>query len=268
MFVQDTWRPTNQLTIEGGVRWVYWPPFYALENNAASFNPAYYNMANQAVIDRTSGQIVSGPRYNGIVLPGDGFPSSASNLPEYNDPLVNSLFVGVPRGFAETHKNTFEPRLGMSYAVDPKTIVKASGGIFHTPRDFERLYAPRWQRAVPAAGSRSVPARRTRLGSLSAASLTLAMTAIDPVFKHPTAYMWSAGVQREIPLNFILDVTYVGRRGLYLQRERDINQMLAGTIQANPGVEHCGASTVQRLQPNPPVGELGLLEVQQPADQR
>ena len=49
--------------------------------------------------------------------------------------------------------------------------------------------------------------------------------------------MWSAGVQREIPLNFILDVTYVGRRGLYLQREREINQALAGTIQANPGVK-------------------------------
>ena len=51
VFAQDTWRPTNQLTIEGGVRWVYWPPFYALENNAASFDPAYYNTANQAVID-------------------------------------------------------------------------------------------------------------------------------------------------------------------------------------------------------------------------
>ena len=88
---------------------MYWPPFYGLENNAASFDPAYYSIANQAVVDRTTGQIVSGPRYNGIVLPGDGFPSSASNLPEYNDPVVNSLFVGVPRGFAETHKNVFEP---------------------------------------------------------------------------------------------------------------------------------------------------------------
>jgi len=235
VFAQDTWRPTNQLTVEGGVRWAYWPPFYALENNAASFNPAYYNTANQAVIDRTSGQIVSGPRYNGIVLPGDGFPSSASNLPEYNDPLVNSLFVGVPRGFAETHKNTFEPRLGLSYAVDPKTIVKASGGIFHnrvTLNDSLLLggNAPFQPQVLIGAG------QADGLGALSAANLTLAMTSIDPVFKHPTAYMWSVGAQREIPLNFILDVTYVGRRGAYLQRERDINQMQAGTIQANPGV--------------------------------
>ena len=30
--------------------------------------------------------------------------------------------------------------------------------------------------------------------------------------------------------------TYVGRRGLYLQRERNINQLPPGTLAANPGV--------------------------------
>ena len=48
--------------------------------------------------------------------------------------------------------------------------------------------------------------------------------------------MWSAGVQREIPFGFIVDVTYVGRRGLYLPRERNINQLQPGTIARNPGV--------------------------------
>jgi hypothetical protein len=48
--------------------------------------------------------------------------------------------------------------------------------------------------------------------------------------------MWSTGVQREVPFGFIVDVTYVGRRGLYQPRERNINQLRPGTIQANPGV--------------------------------
>ena len=43
-------------------------------------------------------------------------------------------------------------------------------------------------------------------------------------------------MQREIPYGFTVDVTYVGRRGLYLQRERDVDQLPLGTIQANPGV--------------------------------
>ena len=62
------------------------------------------------------------------------------------------------------------------------------------------------------------------------------MQAQDVAFKHPTSYMWSGGIQREIPFGFIIDATYVGRRGLYLQRERNINQVPLGVIAANPGV--------------------------------
>ena len=91
-------------------------------------------------------------------------------------------------------------------------------------------------------------------GAGGAASLPFGMTAIDPVFKHPTSYMWSAGVQREIPLSFIMDVTYVGRRGLYLQRERDINQLLPGTVQANPGVN------IAALRPYKGYGAIRLSE--------
>ena len=40
----------------------------------------------------------------------------------------------------------------------------------------------------------------------------------------------------EGPRKEVVDATYVGRRGLYLQRERNINQLQPGTIAANPGV--------------------------------
>jgi hypothetical protein len=236
IFVQDSWRPTGNLTIEGGVRYVLWPPWYSTTNNIANFDPSVYSTSNQAVINPANGQIVSGPRYNGIVLPGDGFPTSASNLAVYSDPAVNALFNGSPRGFAESHKNVFEPRAGMSYAMNTKTILRASAGVFHnrvTLNDSLLLGGnPPFQPQVGvSSGSVDNPG-----GSGGAAVLPFGMTAIDKVFKHPTAYTYSAGIQRELPWNFIVDAAYVGRRGLYLQRERDINQLLPGTIQANPGV--------------------------------
>ncbi len=86
------------------------------------------------------------------------------------------------------------------------------------------------------------------------------MQAIDPEFKHPTAYTWSAGVQREMPFGFVVDATYVGRRGLYMQRERNINQLLPGTVQANPGVQRRRSPSLQGLQRDPSVGERGPLE--------
>jgi len=236
IFVQDSWRPASNLTIEGGVRYVLWPPFHALDGNIATFDPAHYSVSGQAVLDPATGRIVTGPRYNGIVLPGDGFPSSASDLAVYNDPAVKALFVGAPEGLTETHKNVFEPRVGMSYGFNDKTIFKISSGVFHnrvTLNDSLLLGGnPPFQPQVGASnGSVDNPG-----GAGGSASLPFGMTAIDPVFNHPTAYMFSGGVQREMPLGFVVDAAYVGRWGRNLQRERDINQLPAGTIQANPGI--------------------------------
>jgi hypothetical protein len=236
LFVQDSWRPSGKLTIEGGVRYVLWPPWYSQTNNIANFDPSAYSTTNQAVIDPANGQIVSGPRYNGIVLPGSGFPSSASNLTVYNDPAVKALFNGAPRGFAETHKNVFEPRAGISYALNDKTILRTSAGVFHnrvTLNDSLLMGGnPPFQPQVGVSnGSVDNPG-----GAGGAAVLPFGMTAIDKVFKHPTAYTYSAGVQRELPWSFVVDAAYVGRRGVYLQRERNINQLAAGTVQANPAI--------------------------------
>jgi hypothetical protein len=236
MFVQDSWRPSSNLTIEGGVRYVIWPPFHAQDNNIATFNPAYYSVANQAVLDPATGRIVSGPRYNGIVLPGNGFPSSASDLAVYNDPAVKALFVGAPLGLTETHYNVFEPRVGLSYGMNDRTIVKVSSGVFHnrvTLNDSLLLGGnPPFQPQVSVSnGAVDNPA-----GVGGAGTLPFGMTAIDPVFKHPASYMYSAGVQREMPWGFVVDATYVGRLGRNLQREVNINQLLPGTRQANPDV--------------------------------
>jgi hypothetical protein len=242
VFVQDSWKPRNNVTIEGGVRMAFWPPWYSQTNNIANFDPRYYDTSNQAVINPATGRVVSGPRYNGIVLPGDGFKGDGNNLVVAQDPAVKALFRGVPRGFSETHYNAIEPRLGISYSLNDKTIIRTSGGVFHnrvTLNDSTLLGGnPPFQPMV-ALGSGGSVDNPSGGGAAGGTNLPFAMQGQDVVFKHPTAYNWSAGVQREIPFNFVLDVTYVGRRGLYLQRERNINQLPEGTLYRpeNKGVD-------------------------------
>ena len=187
------------------------------------------------MISPSTGRIVSVPRYNGIVLPGDGFEGSGNDLVVASNPQVQALFRGEPRGFSDTHYNVFEPRLGMSYAINEKTIARISTGVFHnrtTLNDSSLLGGnPPFQPMVTVQnGSADNPG-----GAGAASDLPFAMQGQDIAFKHPTAYTWSAGVQREIPYGIVVDATYVGRRGLYLQRERNINQLQPGAIQANPG---------------------------------
>ena len=89
----------------------------------------------------------------------------------------------------------------------------------------------------------------------------------DPIFKNPEAWTWNATYQREIGFNTTIEVGYVGRRGLNQQRERNINQLLPGTIQANPGVNtdylrpYKGFSFIRATNND------GNIEVQRAADQ-
>jgi hypothetical protein len=237
MFVQDSWKPTSKLTIEGGVRWVFWPPWYSQTNNIANFEPSAYNPAVAAVIDPKTGAVIGGSRYNGVVLPGTGFLGDAANSAIANDPQVLALFNGAPRGFSQTRYNNIEPRLGMSYALNEQTILRASGGIFHnrvTLNDSTLLGGnPPFQPQVTIAnGNVDNPGS----GTVGSAGAPLSVTGQALAFKAPTSYMWNGGVQREIPFGFVIDAEYVGRRGLYLQRERNVNQLPEGTLQDFPNV--------------------------------
>jgi hypothetical protein len=237
VFVQDSWKPTSNMTIEGGVRWALWPPWYSTTNNIANFDPRFYDAARAASINPATGRLTGGDRYNGIVLPGEGFEGEGNDLVVAQDPRVQALFRGEPRGFSQTHYNTFEPRLGVSYALNDKTILRTAAGIFHnraTLNDSTLLGGnPPFQPMVTVANG--LVDNPGGIGG-GATDLPFGMQAQDVDFKHPTAYMWSTGIQREIPFGFVVDLSYVGRRGLYLQRERNINQLQPGTLQANPGV--------------------------------
>jgi len=54
-------------------------------------------------------------------------------------------------------------------------------------------------------------------------------------FNHPTSWAWNLTLQRELPWGLTIESAYVGRRSYRLPRERNLNQLLPGTRQANPG---------------------------------
>jgi hypothetical protein len=237
VFFQDSWKPSDKLTVEGGIRWAFWPPWYSTTNNIANFDPRFYDKSKAAIINPSTGRLVGGDRYNGIVLPGDGFEGEGKDLVVAQDPAVQALFRGEPRGFSEMHYNAIEPRGGAAYSLNEATIVRASAGVFHnraTLNDSTLLGGnPPFQPMVTVAnGIVDNPGG----ASSGATDLPFGMQGQDTVFKHPTSYMWSAGVQRELPFALVVDASYVGRRGANLQREFNINQLAAGTLQANPGV--------------------------------
>ena len=119
--------------------------------------------------------------------------------------------------------------------MNDKTVIRAGGGRFFTRLGvsdsvFLGGNPPFQPTANVSFGSADNP------GGISANSLPLTVTTQSRDFKNPEAWNWNFTVERELPFKSVLSVGYVGRRGLHLQREANINQPLPSVVAANPGV--------------------------------
>ena len=226
--------------------------------------PAVYDAAKAAVINpvdrpaRVRHRATTASSCRATGSKGDG-----NDLGWPQDPQVQALFLGEPRGFAKTHYNVFEPRLGHVVLVNDKTIVRASAGVFHnrvTLNDSLLLGGnPPFQPMVAVNnGSVDNPAVPAEPAARTSPSPCRPSTS---EFKHPTAYMWSAGVQREVPFGL--------RRRRDLRRPaRALPPARAEHQPADPGTSSTGTRRngnrvpppLQGLQHDPSVGERGALD--------
>ena len=239
-YIQDSWKVNQKLTVNAGLRYTVIIPYHALWGNMIVFDPKLYSPATAVTINPTNGTVVpgAGDRYDGMVIPGTGWPASAKGrFPEATSGVYDYLFRGGKYSdhFSDIQWGQIQPRVGIAYAMNEKTVIRAGGGRFFTRLGvsdsvFLGGNPPFQPTANVSFGNADNP------GGTSANSLPLTVTTQSAAFKNPEAWNWNFTVEREIFLKSILSVGYVSRRGLHLQREANINQPTAAAILANPGV--------------------------------
>ncbi len=242
-YIQDNWKVNSRLTVNAGLRWAYIQPQYSALGNTTAFLPQYYNPAQAVIVQKTSpGAIVPGIGniYNGLVLQGSGFPQAfSSRYPSIaNNPATQTLFHGLPKGTAYTDWNTFEPRFGFAYDLTghQTTVLRGGYGIFYERTEGNFIFSavddpPFVQQSLIYNGNVENPAGGTNqvLPSTINNSHYLDM-------KVPRTMNWSLGVEQKVGGSSLISLSYVGSSAANLSYQDDINQLLPGTVQANPGV--------------------------------
>jgi hypothetical protein len=113
-YVQDNFRLRPNLTLNLGLRYELAPPVY----------DEHYQMSS---ID-----------YSKVPSPGDIFASKKTAF------YTPTLFVcgqgGYARGCSVTDYNNLAPRVGISWAMDPKTVVRAGAGLYYANSDYNPLF--------------------------------------------------------------------------------------------------------------------------------
>jgi hypothetical protein len=207
-YAQDTYRVSNRLTLNLGLRYELPFPYTEIKNRQTLFIPG-----------RQSTVIPGAPA--GLLYPGD---------------------TGVPAGLIPTFKKGFAPRVG--FAWDPtgsaKWLVTSAYGIFYEPYytgqggplqspisappylQTEQISTPNF--ADPFNGNPPVS------GQFATPLTNLTLDAKLPL---PYAQDWDLNVQRSFGSNLLLEVGYVGTKGTKLPR----------FIEGNPAIYIPGVST-------------------------
>jgi predicted heme/steroid binding protein len=250
-FAQDSWKMRQNLTLTFGLRYSIIVPYHALWGNMIVFDPRFYDSAKAVTISPATGLIqgtvdpktglVTGTgadTYNGMVIPGSGFPSSAiKHFPEA-DPTqfdFSRLFRGVSDHYSDIQWGEVQPRLGIAYQLNRKNVFRLGAGRYTTRLGvsdsiFLGGNPPFQPNASVTNGLADNP------GAGGGAHVPLVVTTQSRAFKPPESWAWNVTYEREMFWKSLVSVGYVARRGVHLQREADINQPTTAVVAANPGV--------------------------------
>ena len=247
-FAQDSWKVSNKWHVEYGLRWTQIQGYHALWGNNDYFYGPAYNPATAPQVNPTTGNVIlgTGNPYDGVVIPGlSSFPNSAVGRVLPATPATanacdgascTSLFApNLPRNYVGT-SNAFQPRLGIAYSLNSKTVVRAGVGNFVTRMGLlDNIFPGGNSPFQPFVTVNNVSVDNPPASVTSGTAAPLTITTFNPHLKPPQAWNWNVTVERQLPLHSVLTAAYVGHRGTHGWQVYDINEPQAGALQANVG---------------------------------
>ena len=244
-YADDTFKVTNKLTLNLGLRYELQGPWSERFNRLSYFDPTRQSwLANPAATAGLTGV----PGLPG--LRGDVFlvsPSKRTNIPKPYD--------------------TVAPRVGFAYSLDQKTAIRGGYGIFWIPNYVSFGLNPNGDPVNHATTSYTgtvdlvhpsntintpflpgvVPPVGRTLGTLGTqiyATQTVQSLLIASFNDHPYGYVqqWNINIQRNLPAGFFLSAAYVGSKGTHLPLiESEMDQI--GDNYLAQAAQQCAAQT-------------------------
>ena len=197
-FAQDSWKVTRTLTIDYGMRYDF--STYLRDGNG------YYGIFSPSTLNPNAGG-----RLGAIIFEGHG--GGRCNC-----------------AFSKNYPYAWGPRLGVAYQITPKTVFRAGIGVSYFKTDDNNLGFSAGSEYLFQTASYGDPAFIMGQGVpykitfpnfdpgqyLFPGVLGSAPQAQDQNAGRPARQIqWSAGVQREIFPNLLIEATYVGNRGAW-----------------------------------------------------
>jgi Carboxypeptidase regulatory-like domain/TonB dependent receptor len=218
-FLQDDWKTSPRLTLNLGLRYELDLPVFDTRGRLSTFDPGLYRPRLQ--VD------ANGP----VGPPASGFVQAGNVIPSFDLPDVPNVSKSLLKS---TELHDLAPRLGFVYSLlsSGRMILRGGYGIFYSRPTFQ--YASQVATMPPAyvLGVRNgapladpfFPVPPQEQFPVFVPGVALAGNSFDRNLRTPYVQQYALSVQHEASRDLLLEIAYVGTRGLNLFRQVAINQ--------------------------------------------
>lgn len=249
-FIQDDWRITPRLTLNLGLRYETEGGIIDAENRLVTgFDTATVNPLQAAA------------QANFTALPPPGVPTTFNVL-------GGILFADSNNRAAQaTDKNNLQPRFGISYSLNEKTVLRGGFAVFTAPFQIQApnqlgfsnptLFVPSTNNGLTFIATLANPfpgGVAPSPGSSEGLKTSIGrdLTVLSHDRKNAQYQRYVVGVQRELRHGFALDVNVVVGRGSDLAVARPINYVPAQYLNSTtPGFDSAVSTFLAASVPNP-----------------
>ncbi len=254
VYFQDDFKVTRKLTLNFGLRYeMEWPVTERFNRLEAGFDFNDVNPINaQAAANYAKNPITE--------LPLAAFTARGGLT------FVNQN--GSGRSSYRTNSGQWLPRIGLAWQITPKTVLRTGYGIYFGSLGVDSFSPLQTGFAQTTPIQASLDNGVTYAANLTnpfpnglippsgaSAGLTTALgqsiTFFNPNLKPPYSQRWSFGLQRALPGQFVLDVSYIGTRVTHLAALQQINSTPARYLSTSPTRDQPTIDFLTRTFPNP-----------------
>ena len=252
-YVQDDWKITKQLTLSVGLR--YELPGALTER---------YNRSVDGFAWTTPNPIAAQAMTNYAANPIAQIPVSQFKV---NGGLTYPGVNGASSALWDAPKTDFMPRIGLAYSIDSKTVVRAGYGIFDVPigvvnTSVNQTGFSQVTTMVPTVDNIHYVATLTNpfpngfipvSGSSTGLSTALgtSISVFNPNLKTPYMERWQFAVQRSLPGQSVLEISYVGNHAVKQLLTRNFDALPDQYLSTAPARDQTTINLLTAAVPNP-----------------